>query len=110
MKLHLEDGKKNLQNLNKNGEKALKFKLNRIATRTDNETKKVTFFNKKLDKYQKRAVRRAVHSNDFFLIHGPFGTGKTTTIIELILQEVKQNHTVLVTGESNTAIDNILKN
>ena len=100
---------KNLQNLNENGEKALKFKLNRIATRTDNEPKKITFFNKKLDKYQKRAVRRAVHSNDFFLIHGPFGTGKTTTIIELILQEVKQNHTVLVTGESNTAIDNILK-
>lgn len=99
----------NLLNLNENGEKALKFKLKRIATRTDNDTKKINFFNKRLDKYQKRAVRRAVHSNDFFLIHGPFGTGKTTTIIELILQEVKQNHTVLVTGESNTSIDNILK-
>ena len=100
---------KNLWNLNENGKKALKFKRKEIATRTDNENKKITFFNKKLDKYQKQAVRRAVHSNDFFLIHGPFGTGKTTTIIELILQEVKQNHTVLVTGESNTAIDNILK-
>ena len=100
---------KNLLNLNENGKKALKFKKMDIATRTDNENKKITFFNKKLDKYQKQAVRRAIHSNDFFLIHGPFGTGKTTTIIELILQEVKQNHTVLVTGESNTAIDNILK-
>lgn len=100
---------KNLQNLNENGKKALKFKLNRIATRTDNKNKKITFFNKKLDKYQKRAIIHAVHSNDFFLIHGPFGTGKTTTIIELILQEVKLNHTVLVTGESNASIDNILK-
>ena len=100
---------KNLLNLNENGKKALKFRKKQIATRTDNENKKITFFDKKLDKYQKQAVRRAVHSNDFFLIHGPFGTGKTTTIIELILQEVKQNHTVLVTGESNTAIDNILK-
>lgn len=100
---------KNLLNLNETGKKALKFRKKKIATRTDNENKKITFFDKKLDKYQKQAVRRAVHSNDFFLIHGPFGTGKTTTIIELILQEVKQNHTVLVTGESNTAIDNILK-
>lgn len=100
---------KNLQNLNENGRKALKFKKKIIATRTDNKNKKITFFNKKLDKYQKQAVRRTIHSNDFFLIHGPFGTGKTTTIIELILQEVKLNHTVLVTGESNTAIDNILR-
>lgn len=100
---------KNLQNLNENGKKALKFKKKIIATRTDNKNKKITFFNKKLDKYQKQAVKRAVHSNDFFLIHGPFGTGKTTTIIELILQEVQLNHTVLVTGESNTAIDNILR-
>ena len=100
---------KNLQNLNENGRKALKFKKNIIATRTDNKNKKITYFNKKLDKYQKQAIKRAVLSNDFFLIHGPFGTGKTTTIIELILQEVKLNHTILVTGESNTAIDNILR-
>lgn len=100
---------KNLRNLNENGERALKFKLNRRATRTDNKNKKINFYNKSLDKYQKQAVRHAIHSNDFFLIHGPFGTGKTTTIIELILQEVNLNHTVLVTGESNTAIDNILK-
>ena len=99
----------NLRNLNEKGKKALKFKKKIIAPKTDNENKKINFFDKRLDKYQKRAVIRAVNSNDFFLIHGPFGTGKTTTIIELILQEVKLNHKVLVTGESNTAIDNILK-
>ena len=100
---------KNLHNLNENGKRALKFKSNSIATRTDNKNKKVDFVNKSLDKYQKRAVERAITSNDFFLIHGPFGTGKTTTIIELILQEVKLDHKILVTGESNTAIDNILE-
>lgn len=100
---------KNLKNLNEKGEKALKFKLERIAPKTDNENTKINFINKSLDKYQKEAVRYSVHCNDFFLIHGPFGTGKTTTIIELILQEVKLNHKVLVTGESNTAINNILK-
>lgn len=99
----------NLLNLNKNGKKALKFYKNKIATKTDNKNKKIKFINTSLDKYQKQAVKRAVNSNDFFLIHGPFGTGKTTTIIELILQEVTLNHKVLVTGESNIAIDNILK-
>ena len=99
----------NLRNLNENGRKALKYKKNSIATKPDTENNKITFFNKNLDKYQKRAVERAINSNDFFLIHGPFGTGKTTTIMEIILQEVKLKHTVLVTGESNTAIDNILK-
>lgn len=99
----------NLRNLNENGRKALKYKKNRIATKPDAENNKITFFNENLDKYQKQAVERAITSNDFFLIHGPFGTGKTTTIIEIILQEVKLNHTVLVSGESNTAIDNILK-
>lgn len=58
---------KNLLNLNENGKKALKFRKKKIATRTDNENKKITFFDKKLDKYQKQAVRRAVNSNDFFL-------------------------------------------
>ena len=100
---------KNLQNLNENGEKALKFKNQIITTRKNRKQKEITFFDKRLDKYQKQAIKHAVNSNDFFLIHGPFGTGKTTTIIELILQEVKQNHTLLVTSESNVAIDNILE-
>ena len=100
---------RNLINLNEKGEKAIKFKLERIAPKTDNENIKINFINKSLDKYQKEAVKYSVHCSDFFLIHGPFGTGKTTTIIELILQEVKLNHKVLVTGESNTAINNILK-
>ena len=99
----------NLLNLTKNGEKALKFKSKKIAITADNEDKKINFINKSLDPYQKKAVKRAVNCNDFFLIHGPFGTGKTTTIIELILQETNLNHKLLVCSESNTAIDNILK-
>lgn len=99
----------NLLNLTKNGEKALKFKSKKIAITADNEDKKINFINKSLDPYQKKAVKRAVNCNNFFLIHGPFGTGKTTTIIELILQETNLNHKLLVCSESNTAIDNILK-
>ena len=100
---------KNLKNLNESGEKALKLKRDLIAPESYNLNQNIEFFNKKLDDYQKEAVRHSVSCNDFFLIHGPFGTGKTTTIVELNLQETKLDHKVLVTAESNVAIDNILK-
>jgi superfamily I DNA and/or RNA helicase len=51
----------------------------------------------------------ALNSEDFFLIHGPFGTGKTRTLLELIRQEVKKGSKILATAESNTAVDNILE-
>ena len=100
---------KNLINLNETGKKALKLKMGRIVPESYKVNQNIEFFNKKLDDYQKEAVRHSVSCNDFFLIHGPFGTGKTTTIVELILQENKLGHKVLVTAESNVAIDNILK-
>jgi superfamily I DNA and/or RNA helicase len=43
------------------------------------------------------------------LIHGPFGTGKTRTLVELISQETRQGHKVLATAESNAAVDNVLE-
>jgi ATP-dependent RNA/DNA helicase IGHMBP2 len=42
-------------------------------------------------------------------VHGPPGTGKTTTLIEAILQLVKAGEKVLVSAPSNTAVDNICK-
>ena len=42
------------------------------------------------------------------MIHGPPGTGKTRTLIELIIQEVKRGHKVLATAESNVAVDNLV--
>jgi ATP-dependent RNA/DNA helicase IGHMBP2 len=41
------------------------------------------------------------------LVHGPPGTGKTTTLIEAIVQLVKIGEKVLVAAPSNTAVDNI---
>ncbi len=71
--------------------------------------KDISFYNKNLNIYQKKAVEKAISSPDFFLIHGPPGTGKTTTLVEIILQLYKQGKKVLVTADSNTAVDNILE-
>ena len=43
------------------------------------------------------------------MIHGPPGTGKTYTLIELIRQLVHQNQRVLVCGPSNISVDNIVE-
>ncbi|WP_423792686.1 IGHMBP2 family helicase [Methanocaldococcus indicus] len=68
------------------------------------------FGDKKLNIYQKKAVKEAILSRDLYLIHGPPGTGKTRTLTEVIYQEVKFNkHRVLATADSNTAADNILE-
>ncbi len=62
----------------------------------------------KLNPSQKEALSLAL-SSEAFLIHGPPGTGKTSTLIELILQEVKRGNKVLATADSNTAVDNMLQ-
>ena len=46
------------------------------------------FFNTHLDQYQRDAVLFALSRQDVAIIHGPPGTGKTTTLIEVILQHV----------------------
>jgi len=65
-----------------------------------------------LDDSQKEAISFALQSNDrpFALIHGPPGTGKTTTVVELIQQAVHYHQLkVLVAAPSNVAIDNVLE-
>ena len=48
----------------------------------------IQFFNTHLDRYQCNAVMFALSRQDVAIIHGPPGTGKTTTLIEVILQHV----------------------
>ena len=62
----------------------------------------------RLNPAQRKAISGALGSDDLFLIHGPPGTGKTSTLIELIVQETKRGHKVLATADSNTAVDNML--
>ncbi|TRX98035.1 hypothetical protein FHL15_001245 [Xylaria flabelliformis] len=62
-----------------------------------------------LNESQKDAIRFALASREVALIHGPPGTGKTHTLIELILQMVKRDLRVLVCGPSNISVDNIVE-
>lgn len=70
---------------------------------------KLGFVNEGLNESQKEAIRFALASQDIALIHGPPGTGKTSTIVELILQFLKQDQRVLVCGPSNISVDNIVE-
>ena len=47
------------------------------------------YFNQNLDDSQQEAVKFALSQHDVAIIHGPPGTGKTTTVTEVILQAVK---------------------
>lgn len=66
------------------------------------------WFNQELNESQQQAVAKSMGAKDFHLIHGPPGTGKTTTAIEVIEQAVAGEKKVLATAASNTAVDNIL--
>ncbi|KAJ5465476.1 hypothetical protein N7530_009263 [Penicillium desertorum] len=69
----------------------------------------VEFTDPTLNDSQKEAIQFALASRDIALIHGPPGTGKTHTLIELILQLVQRRKRVLVCGPSNVSVDNIVE-
>lgn len=58
---------------------------------------------------QRDFVTRALATPDFMLLEGPPGSGKTTAIIELILQLIRQGKRVLLTASTHVAVDNVIK-
>jgi DNA replication ATP-dependent helicase Dna2 len=57
---------------------------------------------------QKRAIEKVMSAQDYALVLGMPGTGKTTTIAHIIRALVSQGKTVLLTSHTHTAVDNIL--
>ncbi|KAI6096068.1 AAA domain-containing protein [Pisolithus croceorrhizus] len=80
-------------------------------------TDDITFYDPSLNASQKRAVKFALAAEEVACIHGPPGTGKTHTLIEIIRQlttaptgEGTPNPSrILVCGASNLSVDNILE-
>ncbi|UCE15060.1 MAG: AAA family ATPase [Candidatus Heimdallarchaeota archaeon] len=63
----------------------------------------------RLDPSQKKAVQLALCANDYCLIQGPAGTGKTYTIAHLITLLRKKGERILLSAYTNTAVDNIIR-
>ena len=58
-----------------------------------------------LNEPQNEALRKVAAAHDLALIHGPPGTGKTTTLLHAIEQTLRTEKQVLVVAPSNTAVD-----
>ena len=58
-----------------------------------------------LNKTQEEAVNRVLKAKDVAIVHGPPGTGKTTTLVEAIYETLRREPQVLVCAQSNMAVD-----
>ncbi len=58
-----------------------------------------------LNRTQEHAVNEVLRSKDVMVVHGPPGTGKTTTLVEAIHETLQRESQVLVCAQSNMAVD-----
>ena len=58
-----------------------------------------------LNETQERAVNEVLRAKDVAIVHGPPGTGKTTTLVEAIKETLMRESQVLVCAQSNMAVD-----
>lgn len=58
-----------------------------------------------LNETQERAVNEVLRAKDVAIVHGPPGTGKTTTLVEAINETLMRESQVLVCAQSNMAVD-----
>ncbi len=58
-----------------------------------------------LNASQEKAVNEVLWAKDVAVVHGPPGTGKTTTLMEAIFETLRRESQVLVCAQSNMAVD-----
>ena len=58
-----------------------------------------------LNRTQEEAVNKVLQAKDVAIVHGPPGTGKTTTLVEAIYETLRRENQVLVCAQSNMAVD-----
>ncbi|KAK7205874.1 P-loop containing nucleoside triphosphate hydrolase protein [Myxozyma melibiosi] len=90
-------------------------RLQRIVIGTTKPTKPkqndepIQYLDDTLNGSQKKAVAFSLGESEVSIVHGPPGTGKTYTVIEIIRQLVAKGQRVLVCGPSNISVDTILE-
>lgn len=93
--------------------RVINAKGNRLAQLRDffynrSELKKFTFAPMRfpwLNATQEKAVNEVLWAQDVAVVHGPPGTGKTTTLVEAIYETLRRENQVLVCAQSNMAVD-----
>ena len=91
----------------------IKAKGNRLAELRDifHGTQKTSTFRFGLTRFpwlnstQEEAVNKVMLAKDVAIVHGPPGTGKTTTLVEAIYETLHRENQVLVCAQSNMAVD-----
>ena len=91
----------------------IKAKNNRLAELRDifHGTQKTSTFSFSptrfpwLNPSQEGAVNKVMHAKEVAIVHGPPGTGKTTTLVEAIYETLHRENQVLVCAQSNMAVD-----
>ena len=58
-----------------------------------------------LNATQEEAVNKVLRAKDVAVVHGPPGTGKTTTLVEAVYETLRRENQVLVCAQSNMAVD-----
>lgn len=58
-----------------------------------------------LNQSQEDAINKVMRAKDVAIVHGPPGTGKTTTLVEAIYETLRRENQVLVCAQSNMAVD-----
>ena len=94
-------------------DRVVKSKGNRLAQLRDlfynrSKTERFTFDPIRfpwLNATQEHAVNEVLHAKDVAVVHGPPGTGKTTTLVEAIYETLRRENQVLVCAQSNMAVD-----
>ena len=94
-------------------DRVIKAKGNRLAQLRDlfynhSRTEEFTFDPIRfpwLNSTQEAAVNRVLRAKDVAIVHGPPGTGKTTTLVEAIYETLRRENQVLVCAQSNMAVD-----
>lgn len=94
-----------------NAEKGRLFQLREIILGAKSPTfhKKNTVTSPRLNESQNEAMQSILEAEDLTIVHGPPGTGKTTTLVESTWELLKEEKQVMVCAPSNAATDHLAR-